>query len=181
MVAVEHTSIDESGKIQYRRSDAERKIVEHSPILAMLWQSHAHLTVYKTVEHPVVTRDLIAYALKYTMKAEPEFKTNLVDTRGNPQGEEIRNRVISAEEAAARISSQSFVIKDVAVEFVSTLAPPFATASFGPGGQLQLDDVTIYLFRPEELARMTILDFFANYRIATASSEKSNRRRREMH
>ena len=160
---INETEYDENGAILYKRSRAETRMVEHSPALALYWGAHAHIHVLRTKEFPDAEERGIAYVVKYNMKGEVNMAIAMMSP--DKQWELIfKGRVISAEEAAARIFSMSYVKKDVTIIFIDTVSRDSRRAYFTAEGiQQQMDSVEKYFRRPKSLERMTILDFYSEY------------------
>ena len=78
----------------------------------------------------------------------------------------FNGRVMSLEEAVARIFSFTFCDKDVICKFIDTSIPEKRNAVFDNfGKQKTFDDVEAYITRPGYLDNILILDFYSQYDI----------------
>lgn len=130
------------------------------------------MNIMKSKEMPFGSPYWIDYVLKYNFKPEP----NLV-IEGKKMSDKIRfkARIVSCEEAAARIMSFDFSEKSIGSVFVETVPPSLRTAKFLKNGrQQQIDMVEKYYCRPSNLYRLTILEFFSRYAVLTVTNEKLN-------
>ena len=157
-----------SGKVVYARGAEDQYVVEYSPVLIMNWKGHAHIHILKTAESGGASEKLIHYITKYNFKAEPNMMvtTGLGDEPS--QTYTFSGRVVSSEEAAARIFSYRNVGHNVTILYITTAPPEERNAAFVGGRQVQMDKVTMYYHRPLELERVGILEFFSKYIVTPA-------------
>lgn len=99
---------DENGRIIYIRTNKEKFTVEFSPILSFIWQAHCHINILKTKEMPLNNSDAASYILKYNLKSEPSFTTEVDKSI-------LKARYVSAEESKYRIFSVDMCNKEVRV------------------------------------------------------------------
>jgi hypothetical protein len=138
------TRYTNDGSIIYARGSSDRRIVEHAPALAFMWGAHCHIHILRTSEHPNTESKGIGYIVKYNMKIEPKLFVEASTDQINWETI-FKARVVSAEEAAARILSFAFVVKDTAVSFVDTVPRNMRSALFNnDGNQIQMDDIKKY-------------------------------------
>jgi hypothetical protein len=113
------------------------------------------------------------YILKYHTKGEPSFTASF--QRDTYIIAQINSRYVSYEEAIARIYSLSFCQHDTQCLFKTASPPEIRCATFrNDGDQLQMDSVDIYYNRPQELERITFLDFYSQFAIEKVSDPNTN-------
>lgn len=116
--AADQISYDENGRIMYIRTNKEKFTVEFSPILCFIWQAHCHINILKTKEMPLNNSDAASYVLKYNLKSEPSFTTEVDKSI-------LKARYVSAEESMYRIFSVDMCNKDVRVIYQPVYPPEF--------------------------------------------------------
>ena len=170
-----------TGNVVYERSTNDLNVVEFSPVLLLNWNGHAHVHILKTLEYQHNIDNLIYYVSKYNMKAEPSLR---IETDFNGDGHyqyTFSGRVLSSEEAAARLFSYDNVYHNVSVEFISTSPPETRNAAFNDGQQIQMDDVAKYFHRPLCLEKIGILEFYSKFSlVATNINSNQNEEQRPL-
>jgi hypothetical protein len=109
--------------------------------------------------------------VKYNLKAEPSLT---VQERVNEIGwrDIFRDRVVSVEEAIARIFSFSDIERDTAVVFADIRLPGPRTAIYDSGGdQLHLTPIERYFHRPPELHWLRYLEFMSLFSFVPFATE----------
>ena len=159
------THIDDDGNLLYQRRPDDVNLVEYCPSLLLSWGAHAHVHILRLQEKDETDRDSIHYVLKYNMKSESNLCVVVENSTLNWKTI-LKGRVVSLEEAVARIFSFSFCEKDVAAKFLDTSLPEKRKAYFNNfNRQKTFDDVEAYFIRPISLIHLSILDFYSQYDI----------------
>ena len=171
-VSDETTYID--GTLYYRRNDEETNIVEYNPALLNEWGAHAHVHILRCSNADIPNSDdSCYYVLKYNMKSEP----NVTVSVNNPDltwKSLFKGRVVSLEEATARIFSFTFCQKDVITKYINIQLPDKRKANFDNWKQKNYDDIEAYFNRPQIVQDMSILDFYSLYDIKYITQNTSN-------
>lgn len=164
---------DDDGALRLPRSAADARVVDYSPALLMKWHGHAHMHVLKTTEHPQCSANALFYVVKYNFKQEPSLRVDL----HCPDNDQtlFHSRIISSEEAAARIFSFQFHGSSSTFTYLSLTAPENRRAAFVSGVQIQVPDIEKYFLRPPELDRLDILSFFSLYDISADQETNAQR------
>lgn len=157
------TYYDDDGHLIYQRTVNDERCVEHSPALLLLWGAHAHVHILKSQDSDLSNNnDSVIYVLKYNMKSEPNI--NIVASDNISWKTVFKSRVVSLEEASARIFSMSFCQKDLMCKFIDTSIPEKRKAIFDNfSKQKNFDDVECYFNRPELANDLTILEFYSQF------------------
>ena len=165
--------VDDDGALMLPRSAADCRVVDYSPALLMKWHGHAHMHVLKTTEHPHCSANALFYVVKYNFKQEPSLRVDLhcPDTDQTL----FHARIISSEEAAARIFSFQFHGSSSTFTYLSLNRPENRCAAFVSGVQIQVPCVDKYFLRPAELDRLDILSFFSLYDISADPETNAQR------
>lgn len=149
------------GSLVYQRTANETNIVEYNPALINEWGAHAHIHILRCDEVDIPNSDdSCYYVLKYNMKKEP----NVTITVNNPDltwHSLFKGRVVSLEEATARIFSFTFCQKDVVTKYINIQLPDKRKANFDNWKQKTYDDIEAYFLRPKIAEYFTILDFYS--------------------
>ena len=157
------------------RGSSDKWVVEYSPALLFKWHGHAHLHILRTAEHSDCSPNAIFYVTKYNFKNEPSLR---VDVRQEDTYATLFNaRVVSSEEAVARIFSFDFHGSSSTFEYLSVQPPESRSAPLIDGRQVQVPDVEKYFLRPSSLDRLTILSFFSLYDISADKDTNEDRQR----
>ena len=161
----EETHINDENRIVYARSEDDVDFVEHCSALLLEWGAHAHVHILRLHELEDSSHDSINYVLKYNMKSEPNI-TIMVSNADLNWKHVFNGRIVSLEEAVARIYSFSFCEKDVMTKFIDISIPSKRKATFDAlSRQKTFDDVEAYFLRPSSLWTLSILDFYSQYDI----------------
>ena len=155
----------DDGKLIYERDIDETNIVEYNPALINEWGAHAHVHILRCKDVDIPNSDdSCVYVLKYNMKHEP----NITVSVNNPDltwKSLFKGRVVSLEEATARIFSFTFCQKDVISKYINIQLPEKRKANFENWKQKQYDDVEAYFLRPEIVENYDILKFYSSFDI----------------
>lgn len=170
------THITDSGSVALPRSDRDRWIVDYSPGLLFKWSGHAHVHILKTVEQPICSPNAIFYIVKYNFKNEPSFRVEM--GQSDTYETLFHARVVSSEEAIARIFSFDFHGSDSTFEYLSLQPPETRSAAFISGVQVQVPVIQKYFLRPVCLEQLPILAFFSLYDVTAASETNEMRLQR---
>ena len=160
------THYDEDDHLIYKRSESDKYLVEHCPALLLTWGAHAHVHILRSEGNDCNALSSLSYVVKYNMKKEGNM--NVVATKSDDVNwtHVFNSRVVSTEEAAARILSMTFVDKDVVCKYIDTSLPLERKANFDNfGRQKSYDDVETYFIRPMEVSELKILEFYSLYDI----------------
>ena len=165
--------VSDEGKIIYPRSHTDRWIVDYSPALLFKWAGHAHVHILRTCERPDCSPNAIHYIVKYNFKDEPSFRVEL----GQSDSYEtlFHARVVSSEEAMARIFSLHFHRSDSSFGYISLHPPETRSAAFVSGVQVQVPVLEKYFLRPVCLEQLPILAFFSLYKVKPADETNEQR------
>ena len=167
------------GKLIYKRQSKDNRVVEYCPALLLLWKAHAHVHILRAEENDTSdVFDAIHYVLKYNMKAEPNM-TLMVDSSDISTNILFKGRVVSLEEATARIFSFSFCSKDIQCKFIDISLPEKRRANFEGYDQKTYDSVTAYYNRPKKLENYDILQFYSDFDIKYFNSNNKQKIKEE--
>ena len=168
-------SVDEQGCLHLPRSSSDKWVVDYSPALLWKWHGHAHIHILRTAEHDQCSPNALFYVTKYNFKNEPSLR---VDVRQEDTYATLFNaRIVSSEEALARIFSFDFHGSSSTFEYLSLQPPESRSAAFVAGLQVQVPDVEKYFLRPASLDRLSILSFFSLYEISADKDTNEDRQR----
>ena len=168
--------MDDQGAPRFPRSTHDAWVVDYSPALLLKWHGHAHMHILKTQEHPDCSPNALFYVVKYNFKQEPSLRVDL--HRPDTAETLLHARIISSEEAAARIFSFKFHGCSTTFTYPSLSPPETRTAAFVSGVQVQIPDIQKYFLRPAELDRLGVLPFFSLYDISATHETNAERSRR---
>lgn len=164
------TRYNEEGFLELKRNKENGKTVDFCPLLILLTNAHTHVNILRSEEMPLGSPFGIHYVLKYNFKPEPNMVV---------QGQKISNkvrfkaRVVSCEEAAARILSFSFSEKSIGSIYIDTVPPSLRTTYAAKNGKpKEMDIIEKYYSRPSYLDRLTILQFYSMYHISNVTDDK---------
>ena len=116
----------DEGNIALPRSDTDRWIVDYSPALLFKWAGHAHVHILKTLERRECSPNAILYIVKYNFKDESSFR---VEVGKSDSCETLFHaRVVSSEEAIARIFSFQALFTTMDVSFVTCASTSIAAS-----------------------------------------------------
>ena len=162
------THYNDEGFIELKRYEKNDRTVDFCPLLIAQTNSHTHVNVLRSEELPFGSTNGINYDLKYNFKPEPNM---IIDGKKIDDKLRFRARVVSVEEAVARIFSFTFSEKDIGSIFIDTVPPSLRTAKANKNGkQKQIDIIEKYFNRPSYLDRLTILEYFSLYDINSAGN-----------
>lgn len=165
---------DANDTLQLPRDENSRLTVEYNPFLLLYWHGHCHVHVLRTREKPSNSDNAMHYILKYNFKKEPNVRVS-VAAPNNPKFATFQARVISVEEAVARIFGMNFTRSDVASVELSLRPHESEVTAFRDGQQIQMTDIEKYFHRPPELENMGILNFFSFYDITPQDKRHQGR------
>ena len=169
----DHVHYDDRGRLCLPRGIGDSNIVEYNPCFLLHWDGHCHVNILRTKEHPDVSDRALSYILKYNFKAEPDLSVRVgTDAHQNYEAM-FHARVLSAEEAAARVFGMTFCCSDIDCRYCAFHPSDSQVALFRDGVQVQMSLLEQYFHRPLSLERLRILAFFSYYEISP--SEISNR------
>ena len=165
--------ITDEGNVVLPRSPTDRWIVDYSPSLLFKWSGHAHIHILKTEGQLTCSPNAIFYIVKYNFKDEPSLRVEL--GQADTYETLFHARVVSSEEAIARIFSFNFHGSDSTFEYISLHPPETRSAAFISGVQVQVPVIEKYFLRPLCLEQLPIMAFFSLYDV-TAANETNDRR-----
>ena len=173
----ESIHVTDEGALALHREVGDRWVVEFSPSFLLKWRGHCHIHVLKTADHPYASPNAIHYIVKYNFKEEPSLRVEIgaADTYDTL----FRARVISSEEAAARIFSLHFFGSDAAFDYLPIQPPESRKAAFVAGVQVQIPVIERYFHRPLPLDQLPIAAFLSLYDITAAKESHRQRRDRD--
>lgn len=110
---------------------------------------------------PLNNSDAASYVLKYNLKSEPSFTTEVDKSI-------LKARYVSAEESKYRIFSVDMCNKDVRVIYQPVYPPDKRKAMYNivTGKQVQLNGIEKYFHRPRALENISFLEFYSLFDIA---------------
>ena len=173
--ATDLPSLNEDGSVRLARTPRDKWVVEYSPAFLFKWHGHAHMHVLRTLEHPDCSPNALFYVVKYNFKHEPSLRVDL--HQGDTYDTLFHARIISSEEALARIFSFQFHGASATFTYLSLQPPESRSAAFIGGVQIQVPDVDKYFLRPPPLDRLSIFSFFSLYDVSAASETNEQRSR----
>ena len=166
--ACNNIHIDENGNIVLPRNDNEKRVVEYSPYFLLTWGGHCHVHILRNSIHSECSANAIHYIVKYNFKAEPNLRIQIEranDSDSNPYQTSFHARIVSVEEAAAKIVPTKFFGSSMAATYLTLKPPENRQAAFRDGVQVQITSIDKYFNRPRDLERIGILDYFSFYDI----------------
>ena len=166
---------DDHGILCFPRSEGDSNIVEYNPFFLLHWDGHCHIHVLRSEEQPDVSETALSYILKYNFKPEPNLSVSIGTPDRLASHSTFHARVLSAEEAAARILGMTFCASDVDCRYCSFRPLASQIALFRDGVQVQMSVVEQYFHRPASLERMGILPFLSYYEIKASSTSNETR------
>ena len=169
----EDVHYDARGILCLPRRPDDGRIVEYNPVFLLHWDGHCHIHVLRTEEQEDVSDRALSYILKYNFKAEPDLTVRIGQEDRRHYESMFQARVLSAEEAAARVLGMTFCAADVECRYLSFHPSDCQVALFRDGVQIQMSKLEQYFHRPPSLESMRVLSFFSFYEITAA--KMSNR------
>ena len=167
--------LTDEGGVVFARSPTDKWTVDYSPSFLCKWRGHCHINILKTDAQQSVSTNAIHYIVKYNFKEEPSLRVEI--GRDDTYDTLFHARIISSEEAIARIFSFHFYGCDTTFDYISLQPPETRRAAFVAGVQLQVPSIERYFLRPLALDQLPIGAFYSLYELEASSQTHGQRSR----